>query len=92
MTTNNPIILAKISELNQNKVIVLSLKIKAGAKTNTILAEPLETTVKINLTAPATENAANLALKKMLAKVFKTKKIEIISGHRSSNKLIRISL
>ncbi len=49
--------------------------------------------LKIRLTAPPVDNAANEALIRFLADTFSVARlqIEIVSGHTSKNKIVRIS-
>ncbi|OGP91949.1 MAG: hypothetical protein A2Z19_05945 [Deltaproteobacteria bacterium RBG_16_54_18] len=49
--------------------------------------------VKVRVTAPALEDKANAALKKFVAKKLKiaVSHVEIIAGHHSREKLLRIS-
>ncbi len=70
---------------------VLSLRIQPRASKNEILPMP-EGALKVRLTAPPVDNAANEALIKFLAARLSVPKsrLSIVSGHTSRDKRIRI--
>jgi len=70
---------------------VLSIRIQPRASKNEVIR--LENGgLKIRLTAPPVDNAANEALVKFLSAVLSVAKsqIEIVSGHTSREKIVRI--
>ena len=70
----------------------LSVRIQPRASKNEVLR--LENgSLKIRLTAPPVDGAANEALVKFLADRFSVAKsqVEIVSGHTSRDKIVRIS-
>jgi uncharacterized protein (TIGR00251 family) len=72
-------------------VAVLSIRIQPRASKNEVIR--LENGgLKIRLTAPPVDNAANEALVKFLSAVLSVAKsqIEIVSGHTSREKIVRI--
>lgn len=71
--------------------VTLSVRIQPRASKNQIV--PMEGGgVKIRLTAPPVDGAANEALVRFLADTFSVPKahVEILSGHTSRNKIVRI--
>src|ERR1700690_1066629 len=72
--------------------VVLSVRIQPRASKNEIVAMA-SGGLKIRLTAPPVDGAANEALVKFLAAVFSIPKsrVEIVSGHTSREKIVRIS-
>lgn len=71
--------------------VTLSVRIQPRASKNEIV--PMENGgLKIRLTAPPVDGAANEALVKFLSDTLSITKsqIEIVSGHSSRNKIIRI--
>ncbi len=72
--------------------VTLSVRIQPRASKNEIVAME-GGGLKIRLTAPPVDGAANEALIKFLATVMSVPKshIEIVSGHTSREKIVRIS-
>jgi len=72
--------------------VTLSIRIQPRASKNEIIA--LENGgIKIRLTAPPVDNAANEALVKFLSQLFSVAKsnIEIVSGHTSREKIVKVT-
>jgi uncharacterized protein (TIGR00251 family) len=72
--------------------VTLSVRIQPRASKNEVVR--LENgSLKIRLTAPPVDGAANEALVKFLADQFSVAKsrVEIVSGHTSRDKIVRIS-
>ncbi|MEK6840116.1 MAG: DUF167 domain-containing protein [Nanoarchaeota archaeon] len=67
---------------------VIEVIVKPRAKRTEILQES-ETQLKIAIKAPPEDNKANLELIKFLSKQYRCK-VEIIKGHTSKKKLIRL--
>ncbi len=77
---------------NAQEAVTLSVRIQPRASKNELML--LEGgTIKIRLTAPPVDGAANEALARFLADTFSVAKsqVEIVSGHTSKNKIVRIS-
>ena len=74
------------------KEIVLKVYLQPKSSKNEIVG-PFRDGIKIKVTAPPVEGKANEALIKILAKEFKisASSIEILKGHNSRTKIIRIS-
>jgi uncharacterized protein (TIGR00251 family) len=72
-------------------VVALSLRIQPRASKNEIITME-NGGLKVRLTAPPVDNAANEALIRLLAETLAVSRsrIEIISGHTSRDKIIRI--
>lgn len=72
--------------------VVFRVKVQPRASKNG-LAGDMEGVLKIRLTAPPVDGAANEACCKFLAEIFATAKsnVEILSGHTGRNKLIRVA-
>ncbi len=81
---------------SRNKATVetttLSIRIQPRASKNEVVRQE-DGGLKIRLTAPPVDNAANEALVRFLADLLETSKsqVEIVSGHTSRDKVIRIS-
>ncbi|GAB6181958.1 DUF167 domain-containing protein [Desulfotomaculum defluvii] len=75
---------------DQNGVVV-KVRVQPRASKNSLAGE-MEGALKVRLTAPPVDGAANEACCKFLAGVFGIAKsnIEIISGHTGRNKLVRV--
>jgi uncharacterized protein (TIGR00251 family) len=71
--------------------IVLKVYLQPRSSRNEIIG-PYRDGIKIKVTAPPVEGKANEALIKILAKEFKitASSIEILKGHNSREKIIRI--
>ena len=71
---------------------VIQLRIQPRASKNEIVMME-NGGIKVRLTAPPVDGAANEALVKFLAAVFSVAKsnVEIVSGHTSREKIVRIS-
>jgi hypothetical protein len=81
-------------ELPYSKVkdgIIIEVKVGPRSSKNEIVGAEGQV-VKIKLTAPPVDGAANMMLIEMLAKKFKIKKsdVEIIKGESSRHKLIKL--
>lgn len=72
--------------------VTLSVKIQPRASKNEAVRME-DGSLKIRLTAPPVDGAANEALAKFLANAFSVAKsqVEIVSGHTSREKRVRIS-
>ncbi len=78
-------------KLDENDIFYFRAKISAGSKENKfceVLADE-EQTVKIKIKKPAENGAANREIEKFLEKTFGCE-VKIISGARSSVKLIKL--
>ena len=73
------------------KAVTLSVRIQPRASKNEIIKTE-NGGIKIRLTAPPVDNAANEALIKLLSNTFSVAKsqVEIVSGHTSRDKIVRI--
>lgn len=71
--------------------LTLSVRIQPRASKNELLHQA-DGTLKIRLTAPPVDGAANEALIRFLSDLFSTPKshIEIVSGHTGRDKIVRI--
>jgi uncharacterized protein (TIGR00251 family) len=69
----------------------LSIRIQPRASKNEVILRE-DGGIKIRLTAPPVDGAANEALVKFLADTFSVPKsqVEIVSGHTSRDKIVRI--
>ena len=70
---------------------IVSLKVIPRSSKNQIVGEE-QGSLKIKLRAPPVEGAANEALLKFLAKIFKIPKnsLSLMSGHQSKHKKVKI--
>ena len=77
---------------SNNLVMKLKIKVIPKAKENKIEGLMADGALKVRITAPATDNKANLAVINFLAEVYKKSKnkIKIVSGLTSRNKIIEI--
>jgi uncharacterized protein (TIGR00251 family) len=75
---------------DQNGVVV-KIRVQPRAAKNSLAGE-MEGALKVRLTAPPVDGAANEACCKFLAEIFGIAKsnVEIVSGHTGRNKLVRI--
>lgn len=73
------------------KGAVIKVRVQPRASKNSLAGE-MEGAVKVRLTAPPVDGAANEACCKFFAETFgiAKSKVEILSGHTGRNKLIRI--
>jgi uncharacterized protein (TIGR00251 family) len=73
------------------KEIILKVYLQPKSSKNEVVG-PYRDGIKVKVTAPPTEGKANEALIKFLAKEFKisASSIEILKGHNSREKIIRI--
>jgi hypothetical protein len=71
---------------------ILALKVQPRARKNAILG-PLGDELRVSLTAPPVEDAANEALVRFLAEQFDCARnqVEIVRGRASRHKIVRIS-
>jgi len=76
----------------QGSQIILAVKLQPRASANEIGA-PLGAQLKVKVTAPPVDAAANEALIRLLADVLDCPKgsVQLIRGHTSRNKMIAIS-
>jgi uncharacterized protein (TIGR00251 family) len=72
--------------------VTLSVRIQPRASKNEIITME-NGGIKIRLTAPPVDNAANEALVKFLSQLLSVARssIEIVSGHTSRDKIVRVS-
>ena len=72
--------------------VTLSIRIQPRASKNEVIRLE-DGSLKIKLTAPPVDGAANEALVKFLADRFSVARsqVEIVSGHTARNKIVRIS-
>lgn len=72
--------------------VTLSVRIQPRASKNEVVARE-NGGIKIRLTAPPVDGAANEALVKFLSQLFSVSKsqVEIVSGHTSREKIVRIT-
>ncbi len=77
---------------NKTEAATLSVRIQPRASKNEIVARE-GGGIKIRLTAPPVDGAANEALIRFLSDILSVPKsqIEIVSGHASRDKIVRIS-
>ena len=73
------------------KEIILKVHLQPKSSKNEVVG-PYRDGIKVKVTAPPTEGKANKALIKFLAKEFQisASSIEILKGHNSREKIIRI--
>jgi len=71
--------------------VVIKVRVQPRASHNSLAGE-MEGALKVRLTAPPVDGAANEACCKFFAQLFGVAKtdVEIMSGHSGRNKLIRI--
>ena len=71
--------------------VLLSVKLQPRASTNEI-CEPIGDELKIKVTAPPVDSAANEALVELLAEKLHCarNRVEIIRGHKASRKIVRL--
>ncbi len=76
---------------SQGSDVLLSVKLQPRASKNEI-GEPLGEELRIKVTAPPVDAAANQALIELLAETFDCSKgrIELIRGHTSRHKTLRL--
>ena len=81
-----------VKNKNVEAAATLSVRIQPRASKNEIIRME-DGGLKIRLTAPPVDGAANEALIRFLADTFSVPKaqIEIVSGHTSKNKIVRIA-
>ena len=74
--------------------MIISVNAKPGSRTNEILYDDATSTVKVKISSPPESGKANLHLVKFLSTFFgiSQNQVEIISGHKSRKKLIKIDL
>ncbi|AEF95123.1 UPF0235 protein yggU [Desulfotomaculum nigrificans CO-1-SRB] len=72
--------------------VVLRVRVQPRAAKNSLAGE-MEGALKVRLTAPPVDGAANEACCRFLAEVFGVAKsnVEIISGHTGRNKVVRVA-
>jgi uncharacterized protein len=73
--------------------MTLTVKVKPNSRTNELIYD-LSGTIMVKLTAVPESGKANEQLVKFLSSIFQTpqKNIEIISGKKSKNKIVKIGL
>ncbi len=78
--------------LVENKKVVLTIRLRPNASQNKITGFMSDGSLKISLSAPATDNKANQELIKLLAGEFgvSAKNVTIISGATTRIKLVRV--
>ncbi len=72
---------------------MLTLEIRVQARSSrTALAGAADGRLRVRLTSPPTDGAANEQLRKLLAKSFGTApgRVDIVRGHKSRNKTVHI--
>ena len=76
----------------QSDGVLLSIKLQPRASANQI-GEPLGNELKIKVTAPPVDAAANEALVRLLADTFDCSRnqVELVRGHTSRHKVVRIT-
>jgi len=67
--------------------MIIKIKVKANSKKNEIIKE--DAFYRVNVKSPAEDNKANIEVIKLLTRHFK-KKVKIIKGLRSKEKLISL--
>ncbi|OGH87842.1 MAG: hypothetical protein A3J93_05120 [Candidatus Magasanikbacteria bacterium RIFOXYC2_FULL_42_28] len=77
---------------DKRKNMKLKIKVIPRSSKNEIIGPMADGVIKVKLTAPPVDNAANEALIKLLSKEYQTPKsrIKIISGEKSKNKIVEI--
>src|SRR5437870_4044564 len=75
----------------QSDGVLLSVKLQPGARADAIV-EPLGNELRIKVTAPPVDNAANEALIGLLAERLDIarSRVELIRGHTSRHKLVKL--
>lgn len=73
------------------QVLKLKITVKPNSKNNTLTVDDIQN-IRVKLKAPAQDGKANTALIHFLSEVFAVREsaIEILSGHSSRHKMIRI--
>ena len=71
--------------------VLLSVKVQPRASANQI-GQPLGNELRIKVTAPPVEAAANEALVRLMAQTFRCarNRVELVRGHTSRHKIIKI--
>ena len=71
--------------------VLLSVKVQPRASTNQI-GQPLGNELRIKVTAPPVDAAANEALVRLMAQTFgcARNRVELVRGHTSRHKIIKI--
>jgi len=71
--------------------VVLRIRVQPRAAQNSLAGE-MEGALKVRLTAPPVDGAANEACCKFLAELFDVARsnVEIVSGHTGRNKLVKV--
>jgi uncharacterized protein (TIGR00251 family) len=74
--------------------VTVRVKVIARSKKNEVSGELADGTVKVHVTAPPEKGKANEQVCSVLAAHYKVplRAVEIVSGHSSARKLIRIDL
>jgi len=75
----------------QSDAVLLSIKLQPRASTNEI-GEPLGSELRIKVTAPPVESAANEALVRLLAEKLNCARhqVELVRGHTSRHKTVKL--
>lgn len=75
----------------QSDGVLLSLKVQPRASANQI-CQPLGAELKVKITAPPVDSAANDALVEFLAKTFDCprSKVELVRGRTSPHKIVKL--
>ncbi len=76
---------------SQSDGVTLSIKLQPRAAAN-VIGEPLGNELRVKVSAPPVESAANEALVRLLAKALDCprNRIEILRGHTSRHKIIKV--
>ena len=71
--------------------VLLSIKVQPRASANEI-GEPLGNELRVKVTAPPTDNAANEALLRLLAEQLDCPRgqVELVRGHTSRHKVVKL--
>ena len=78
-------------ELQAKSPLYLRVKVLPKSPKNEIVERMEDSTYKIRIAAPATDNKANIELCRFLKKNLKAGEVVIISGQTDRMKLVRIS-
>lgn len=72
--------------------VVIKVRVQPRASRNSLAGE-MEGAIKVRLTAPPVDGAANEACCKYFAELYQVPKsnVEIVSGHTGRNKLVRVA-
>ncbi|NHI83878.1 MAG: YggU family protein [Candidatus Thorarchaeota archaeon] len=75
-----------------NDGVIIKILVRPRSKERAVISELTDEYLAINIRAPAREGKANIELLKQLAKLLhvSTANIEIISGHKSREKTIKV--